>query len=111
MCAQRFTFQEFTLPLHQKPYIMRIKYLAKAKGIKIADLAAKVGVTREMCSRQINSDNITVQTAQRYADALSVPLWQIFTSPEDVQGTPTFICPHCGKPIHITLTQDGTQTP
>ena len=79
--------------------MIRIKTIAKEKGIKVAELATMVGVTREMCSRQINSTNITISTAQKYADALNVPLWQLFTEP-GTQGTST-VCPHCGKPIQV----------
>ena len=82
--------------------MIRIKTIAKKKGIKVADLATMVGVTREMCSRQINSTNITISTAQKYADALNVPSWQLFTEP-GTQGT-SMICPHCGKPIRVQIT-------
>lgn len=90
--------------------MIRIKTIAKEKGIKVAELATMVGVTREMCSRQINSTNITISTAQKYADALNVPLWQLFTEPA-TQGASIMVCPHCGKPIQVHITaQNCTQS-
>lgn len=82
-----------------------IKLLMKRKGVTINTLAEKLGVSRQALSRQING-KMLVETAQRIADALDVPLWQLFASPEDIaafQDNSVYCCPHCGGKIGITI--------
>lgn len=48
---------------------------------------------------------------KRIADALGVPMWQLFASREEIIGEETNLtetrCPHCGKPIRITIEKEG----
>lgn len=84
---------------------MRIKQAIKESGSSVGELAQKMGVSRQTISRQINGANITVETVQKIADALGVPVGQLF----DQKPQPTteeqnvIICPHCGEKLVINL--------
>lgn len=71
----------------------------------VNQLADKLNISRQALSKQIQG-KMLIETAQRIADALDVPLWQLFASPDDVKiglGENTFTCPHCGKKIAIKI--------
>ena len=57
---------------------MRIKQAIKESGSSVGELAQKMGVARQTISRQINGANITVETVQKIADALGLPVGQLF---------------------------------
>lgn len=76
---------------------MRIKEILKEKDMTVQDLANKLGVSRQALSRQING-KLLVETAQTIADALNVPLWQLFTDSEH-----SIICPKCGYEMKIKI--------
>lgn len=80
----------------------RIKDVIKEKGYTITSLAEKLGIARESLSRMLVSPSYP--TLEKISTALDVPMWQLFTSPEEVSksisGT---VCPHCGKPITIKI--------
>ena len=81
----------------------RIKEILKDKGMTVNDLADSLGVSRQALSKQIQG-KMLVETAERIADALGVPLWQLFASPDGVRKeNENLVCPHCGKPIKITI--------
>lgn len=55
-------------------------------------------ISRQALSKQIQG-KMLVETAQRIAEALDVPMWQLFASPEEVKGEEdnnTITCPKCG---------------
>lgn len=86
----------------------RVYEILKEKGIKLHELAAALGVTRQTLFRQITG-NCTLDTMRKIADALNVPLWQLFASDKDViedinrrKGGSMF-CPHCGEPLSINV--------
>ena len=84
---------------------MRIKQAIKESGSSVGELAQKMGVSRQTISRQINGANITVETVQKIADALGVPVGQLFdqTTPEKTEEHCTITCPHCGEKLVINL--------
>ena len=44
-------------------------------------------------------ESLHIQTLEKIATALDVPMWQLFASPEDVKGEEdknTLTCPKCG---------------
>ena len=63
----------------------RIKEILREKGMTVNDLADKVGVSRQALSKQIKG-KMLVETADKIATALGVPLWQLFVSPNDIIG-------------------------
>lgn len=77
---------------------MRIKEVLKEKGVGVQELANRLGISRQTLHKQLNG-NILVDTAQNIADAIGVPVSELFEKPKE----PTFVCPHCGKELHIKI--------
>lgn len=75
---------------------MRIKEVIQEKGLTINKIAELMGVNRVSLSNTING-NPTVETLQKIATALDVPVSELFEAPKEG----VIICPHCGKPITI----------
>ncbi len=70
---------------------LRIKELCKEKSITISTLAESMGIKQESLSRAING-NPTIETLQKIADALNVPITELFEQP----ATDEIRCPKCG---------------
>ena len=84
---------------------MRIKQAIKESGSSVGELAQKMGVARQTISRQINGAKITVETVQKIADALGLPVGQLFDQtpqPKNAEHS-TITCPHCGAKLVINL--------
>ena len=84
---------------------MRIKQAIKESGSSVGELAQKIGVSRQTISRQINGANITVETVQKIADALGLPVGELFDKkPHPTNAEQNVItCPHCGEKLVINL--------
>lgn len=81
----------------------RIKEILKEKGMTVNQLADMLDISRQALSKQIQG-KMLVETAQRIADALSVPMWQLFASPSDIQKTDgSLVCPKCGTPLELKI--------
>lgn len=85
---------------------MRIKEVIKEKGLTVEKLADMLGISRQALSRQING-KLLVETAEKIANTLGVPVWQLFISPGEVQkqgaGGPVLKCPYCGRTISLDI--------
>ena len=79
---------------------LRVKELCHAKNLTLQDLAERVEMKRESLSRAING-NPTVETLEKIADALGVPVGELFAV--DPERAASIVCPHCGKPIKIKV--------
>lgn len=77
---------------------LRIKEVIKEKGMTITELADKMGINRVNLSNMVNG-NPTVETLNKIAGALEVPVTELFEQPKS--GTASLPCPHCGKNINI----------
>lgn len=60
-----------------------IKEILREKNLTVSELAVKLGISRQALSKQIQG-KMLVETAERIAIALEVPLWQLFASPEEM---------------------------
>ena len=83
----------------------RIKELIKEKGYTQQEFADKLGITRVGLSQLINGKP-SYPTLEKIATALSVPMWQLFASSEEVHpksDSLSLTCPHCGKDISIKV--------
>jgi transcriptional regulator with XRE-family HTH domain len=76
----------------------RIKEVIKEKGYSMSDFAEILGMSRESLSRIIK--NPSSPTLEKLSNALGVPVWQFFASPDEVKR---IVCPHCGKEIKIKV--------
>lgn len=83
---------------------MRIKEILKEHGMTVQELADKLNISRQALSKQIQG-KLLVETAQNIADALNVPVWQLFADPTEIlsKDKPSITCPHCGKEIKIEV--------
>ena len=75
----------------------RITEICKEKGMTQTALAEKIGISRVGLSKAING-NTTIQTLEKIAEALGVEVAELFTPTK-----PTYVCPHCGKALHIEI--------
>lgn len=63
---------------------MRIKNIIKEKGLTINELAEKLNVSRQALSKQIQG-KMLIETAEKIASALEVPIWQLFVDPHELR--------------------------
>ncbi len=81
----------------------RVKEILKERGITLNELAETLGVSRQALSRQVQG-KMLIETAEKIAAALDVPLWQLFADPVVVSNDGSkLLCPHCGQPITIEV--------
>lgn len=65
---------------------LKVKEIIKAKGLTMQQVAEILGVTRDTLTRNING-NPTVDTLERIAKALNVPITELFsTDKQDLCG-------------------------
>lgn len=86
---------------------LRVKELCKQKGITQKALAAKAGITPVGLSKALNG-NTTISTLSYIAEALHVPITELFAAQTDCKIT----CPHCGATLRVSveeLTEKGVQ--
>ena len=85
---------------------VRIKEIMVEKGVSSVSLADTIGVSKVTVSNLINNKTMpSVETLEKIASALDVPMWQLFASPEEVaKETKGETCPYCGQPIAIRTT-------
>lgn len=85
-----------------------IKRAIKANGLEVKEVARRMGITPTALAQHINGKtykgcrvpaNPSVDVLQRIADAIGCDISDLFTRTTD---TP-FVCPHCGKPLHIDI--------
>lgn len=83
-----------------------IKREMQRKGMNNRQLAAALGVGDSYASGISRGDkNLSMNTLQQVAEVLQVPVWRLL-APDGVSDTdtqPQQVCPHCGKPIKVTL--------
>lgn len=77
---------------------LRIKEVCKEKNITITSLAEKLNIKQESLSRAING-NPTVETLQKIADNLNVPITELFEKPKCNLLT----CPNCGAELELRV--------
>lgn len=83
----------------------RITSLIESRGMSKAAFCETAGLKRQNLNSMLKSPSYP--TLIKIATALDVPMWQLFASPEEVQKeNEQIVCPHCGKPIKITLTKE-----
>lgn len=62
----------------------RIELLIKEKGFNMTSFAEKMNTTRQNLYAILKSPSYP--TLEKVAEALNVPMWQLFASPEEVTG-------------------------
>lgn len=86
---------------------LRIKELLKEKHCKGKELAERIGINRVTMVNIVNGkNNPSFDTLVKIADALEVPLWQLFASKEDVYSEHFIAFFHHNGESHIPTTMD-----
>lgn len=83
----------------------RIKDILKEKKVTMNELAERMGISRVTLSSQING-TANVASYEKIAEALEVPMWQLFASKKDVLGEieGNFVrCPKCGHEFEVEV--------
>ena len=92
---------EFSVPLqHELKCIvmnLRVKEICRIKGVTMEKIAADLGITPNTLTRNING-NPTIETLERIATALNVPVSELFDQP----ATDIINCPYCGGKIKVS---------
>lgn len=77
---------------------LRVKEIAKAKGIQMQQLADTLGINRVTLTSTING-NPTIGTLEKIAAALQVDFIELFERPSDGNLN----CPNCGATLRIII--------
>lgn len=85
---------------------LRIKKIMAERKMTSVWLAKEIGVTKATISNLINDKTMpSLETLEKIADVLQVPMWQLFASIEDIRGETgkerkqeegVLRCPECG---------------
>ena len=80
---------------------MNVEELLKEKGLSKSAFADMIGAKRQ----NINSllKNPTLESIEKFAKALDVETWQLFTSKEEIieKEKNTITCPKCGARFEL----------
>lgn len=88
-----------------KSNYMRIREAIEQQGMTTQDVAKKMGITLSGLNQHI-SGNPSIKVLTKIAEALNVPMWQLFASPEEVQlpsNALSIKCPHCGNKFPVSV--------
>jgi transcriptional regulator with XRE-family HTH domain len=75
----------------------RIKEMCNKRGITQKELAEKIGITDISLNKTLRGQYPQLQTLERIADALNVPIADLFEQP----ASDTIICPKCGAKLEF----------
>lgn len=75
--------------------IFRIKELCKERGITQKELASKIGISAVGLAKALGG-NTTIGTLEKVAEALGVPVWDLFAREEEI-----LTCPKCGARLKL----------
>ena len=82
---------------------LRIKEICKERKMTLDNLASKLNIRRTSLAQAMTRNNFSIDKLAEIADALGVEIPDLFQqSNKDVNG----VCPHCGKPIKITISAE-----
>lgn len=84
-----------------------VKQICKARGLSLAEVAAKIGVPASSLS-QIMRGNPTLSKLTAIAEALDVPVSELLA---DGEVKAKVRCPHCGQtfPVSIRTAEGGAE--
>lgn len=87
---------------------LRIREICDKKEIKINSIIEKVGISLPALYNIVNGKmSPKMETLEKIAEALNVPMWQLFASPEEVkEQSGVHVCPHCGGLLDVNISID-----
>lgn len=75
----------------------RIKEICQEKGMTQKDLAEKLGITAISLNKTLRGEYPQLQTLEKIADALNVPITELFEQPKQNVIT----CPKCRTRLEV----------
>ena len=70
-------------------------------------IAKELGITKQAVNLTLSSDNPRMESLERIARLLNVPLFHLFVNPDDIiqaEGPTVGVqCPHCGASLDVIL--------
>jgi transcriptional regulator with XRE-family HTH domain len=85
----------------------RILEQIEKKGLTVTDFVEKMGWKQRSSFYNIMNGNPTIPVLERMAKILECRVIDLLKEegdiPEITPQTPTFICPHCGKPLDVVV--------
>lgn len=81
---------------------MDIKKAIKESGFTISKVAEKLGIAQPSLTAQLINGTMSLSRAKEIADIIGVSLSELVADKNDQQGA-SIVCPHCGKPIEISV--------
>lgn len=91
---------------------IRIKERMQEKGITSVVLSEKIGVSKVSISYIINGkQKPSFDTLEKIAEALEVPMWQLFVDPDKIGDNKhnlgsRFVCPNCGARLTVSKEEE-----
>lgn len=84
---------------------VRIKEIMQEKGVSSVKMADMIHVSKVTISNLINNKTMpSIDTLEKIATALDVPIWQLFASPSEITGNGKIIrCPNCQHEFEVEL--------
>ena len=84
---------------------LKIKDICEKKGVKVNSISEKVGISLPALYNIVNGKmSPKMETLEKIATALEVPMWQLFASPEEVKAeSDGDVCPYCGNLIKVNV--------
>ena len=80
---------------------LRIKEVMEELGVSSIELTKRTGLSKVSISTIINNKvNPSMDTLEKIAECLDVPVWQLMVSPKEMHG---LVCPHCGRAIKLQV--------
>lgn len=82
---------------------MRIREAIEQQGMTTKEVADKLNISISALNQNI-SGNPSVKVLTKIAEAINVPVWQLFASPEEVKNSSlTVKCPKCQHEFEVEL--------
>lgn len=85
----------------------RLSELMRQRGYTQEMIATELGITKQAVNLTISSANPRLESLERIARLLKVPLFELFVNPDDLvraEGpTVPIECPHCGATLDAVL--------
>ena len=85
----------------------RILEQIEKKGLTVTEFVEKMGWKQRSSFYNIMNGNPTIPVLERMANILECRVTDLLKeegcTTESTPQTPTFICPHCGKPLNIDI--------
>lgn len=78
---------------------LRIKEIAKSRGLTLEQLAEKLGIRRTSLSQALTRNVFSIEKLSEIADVLDVEIPELF----EASQPSSMKCPHCGKPLTIKV--------